>query len=167
MGNKINYRVGTKIIEAGRVYRIFKINKKKFNGKTEKCIHYRPFFKNSPQRQITCSMPETSFLSSNIRKPASKKTISELLTYLSKKAGGLTPLDAVKAKADLVSKNDFKVNIKILRKCWAEKKRKENGLTRRKQEVFNIVLEGLTEEIALAYRISLQTAENKIMEKLH
>lgn len=121
MESSKTYKVGDKLVERGKVYRIFKVEKKKTNGEIERVIHYCPYYKNSMNKTLICSIPESSLINSSIREPVSKKEIKELILNLSKKTRKASDLNTDQAKATL-NLNDIHKTANILRRYWREKK---------------------------------------------
>ena len=73
IGNE-NIRVGSKLIEGGRVYKIFKIE--------EEIIYYKPYFSKKADTSMICSIPKHNLSSTLIREPLSKKDIQIFLKGL-------------------------------------------------------------------------------------
>ena len=80
------FKVRDKIVHFGRLYRIFKIKKKKAKDKEEKIILFRPYFKNPRNRAVIRSIPINNIGQTDIRRPISKKELRQLLEELSKKS---------------------------------------------------------------------------------
>jgi len=160
----MNLRVGNKLVEGGRVFRVFKIGKKKFNGKTDRVIHYRPLF-NKNINDFVCSVPETSLSEMNIRRPLSRKELKEILGSLSKKAGGLRINNDVEAKEVLKSNSAERVS-KLIKTYWKKKDNVDEVFTKNKKDILEGGIEKLAEEVALSYRISPESAKEKILQQL-
>lgn len=161
MTNNNNHRVGSKIVERGKVYRVFKINKKKYNGKVERIIHYCPYYKDPICSGIVFSIPESSLSITNIRHPVTKNEMLQHLKFLSKRSRNLAPIDAVQAKT-VLNLNDIEKTIEILKCCWTEKRKDDDTFSKPKQEILELAIERTIEEVALIFEISLEKAKNKI-----
>lgn len=166
LGMKKSLRIGSKIVEKGKVYRVFKIDKKKLNGKTERIIHYRPFFKNQISQSFECSIPESNMEEANIRRPVSKKRARELMKSLSKGVRITKPLNVTKAK-DALKLNDIEESIGILKRYWEVRSRDEDGFTKSKKDVLESAMNRVIEELALVNRVSPDTAEKRVKTALN
>ena len=120
MTKSIKFKVGSKFIERGKVYRIFKIERHKYNGRTERIIHYCPYFKNSINKTLVCSIPESSLVASNIRTPIPKNEVGDVFSNLSKKIRHQKDLNADQAKITL-DLNDIYKTADILKRYWRRK----------------------------------------------
>ena len=165
MGMKTKLRVGSKIIERGKVHRVFKISKRKINGESERIIHFKPFYKNDTNRTLTCSIPESSFDETTMRKPASKEEVDSIIKLLSKGVRLRRPIDTNKAK-DILKENDIWDTAQILRKFWHERRLREDGFTKTQKDVLEMALERVVQEVALVMGGSLTKAEEKITSVL-
>jgi len=165
MSGKIRIRMGGKIIEGGRVFRIYKTEKKKIEGKPERVIFYRPYFKDESVRTITCSIPESNLNETSIRNPVSTKELKEVLYMLAKKMRGGRPLDINRAKVELTL-NDLMVTAKIVRRYWREKQKSPENFTKTKDRVLEQAMRRLCEEFAVVQKTSLVSAEKSILRVL-
>jgi RNA polymerase-interacting CarD/CdnL/TRCF family regulator len=165
MGKTKRFKVGSKLIEKGVVYRVYKIEIEKTNGKVERVIHYRPYYTDYVNSTLVCSIPESS-LDENIRRPVSKKEINELLRDLSKKSRKRNSLDAVKAKK-ILNSNDIHKTAKVLKKYWREKKRNGASFTGTKRGILEIAINRIIEEIAIVKGTSLDKAKKEITSALN
>ncbi len=154
------FKIGSKLIERGIVYKVYKIEIEKTNGKVERIIHYRPYYTDYINSTIVCSIPESS-LDENIRGPISKKEMNQLLRGLSKKSRKRSTLDVIKAKKVLNS-NDIHKTARILKKYWRERKREGASFTRTKKDILETAISRIIEEIALVKGISLDKAKEKV-----
>lgn len=166
MGKTKRLKIGSKLIEKGKTYRVFKIKKKKIEDKYQRIIYYKPFFKNSLNESIVCSIPESSIINAHIRKPVSKDKIDEVLTVLSKRIRERQPLDIIKAK-DILNSDDIFKTAKILKRYWKAQKREGEALSKSKKDVLNLAIDRIVEEVALVSGISLSKAKDKIIAALN
>lgn len=165
MKNKI-FKVGDKIINFNKVYRIFKIIKQKDKDKKEEIIlSFRPYFQAKGERSLTFSIPVDSIDKTNIRKPMSKKELKQLLSELSKTPNIETPIDIIKTREQL-SLNDPNIHVQILKCLWKEKKDGITNFTKIKSDVLGLAIKLLMEEVALVSGVSLKKAEKKIKTAL-
>ncbi|KKR30148.1 MAG: hypothetical protein UT61_C0012G0018 [Candidatus Woesebacteria bacterium GW2011_GWA1_39_8] len=158
-------KVGDKFIERGKVYRIFKIEKATYEGKTERLIHYCPHYKNSLNKTLVCSIPESSLIISNIRTPIPKKEITELLGRLAKRSKKKKVYDVDEAKLTL-NLNDIYKTADVLRKYWRKKNKDIESFTKVQKDVLEMAMNRLVEEVALVKGLSLTDAEDKIITTL-
>jgi RNA polymerase-interacting CarD/CdnL/TRCF family regulator len=160
-----NFKVGSKIVEAGIVYRIFKIDKKTFNGKREKFIYYKPYFKNESNQTIVCSIPVSNIGQTSIRKPVSHQEINDLITLLKTKTTKTDDFDGTDAK-EILKENKIKKAALVAKKYWQKKHSQEEKLSFSQRRVMQDAIDSLTEEIALVNNISLEKAEKIITTNL-
>jgi RNA polymerase-interacting CarD/CdnL/TRCF family regulator len=159
------FKVGDKIINFNKVYRIFKITKQKKEGRQEQVISFRPYFQTKEKKSLTFSIPVANIDKTNIRKPVSKKELKRLLTELSKISKIKTPIDITKTRGEL-SLNNPNIHIQILKCLWKEKNDETTNFTKSKSEILGLAIKLLTEEVALVNGISLKKAEKKIKATL-
>lgn len=157
----IKFKVGNKIIERGKVYKVFKITKAKFDDKLERVIHYRYYFENSADRSIVCSIPECSIEHPDIRKPVSRKEIDAMLEFLSKRTRNQDDLDIAEAKSELYL-NDILKTAEIIKRCFKEKRSKGQEFSKTKKDLLKAATESIVEEVALVHSVSLNSAKEKI-----
>lgn len=163
--NVNSFKVGEKLIERGKVYRIFKIEEKRLNGEVRHIVHYKPFFKSSTDSSLVCSIPAESLEKTNIRRPVTKDVIEELLGFLAKRIRTNVELDALQAK-DVLKLNDIQRSSRVLRRYWKAKKRRNETLTKTQKDVIQIAINRIVEEVAVVTGISLTKAEEKILTAL-
>jgi RNA polymerase-interacting CarD/CdnL/TRCF family regulator len=159
MAKRKVFKVGNKIIEKGRVYKVYKIENEKIGDKVERIIHFRPYFKNSIDGTLVCSIPECNIDHITIRKPVSKNEVGEMLEYLSRRSRKNKIIDVIKAKP-VLNLNDMRKTAKIIKRCWWEKK--DSGLTKTKKDILEVGIERIVEEVALVTGVSIKTAREKI-----
>ena len=158
-------KIGSKIIEGGTAYEVFKIEKsKKGNGDTT-LVYYRPYFNISNNSDIVCSIPEHNISPPEMRKPSSKIEIEEVFVYLSKKSNGNIEVDIMKSK-DILRQNSLTQTAEVLKEVFREKKSKGEEFSKSKKDLLEASISKMVEEIALVYRVSLATAEKKISSAL-
>lgn len=162
---KKRLKVGSKLVEYGKVYRVFKVEKKRENGGVEKIIHFRPYFKTSIDSSLVCSIPEKSIDITNIRRPVSKDMVDEVLEFLSKRVRKKRELDTAKAKEEL-KLNDIQQSARVLRRYWKAKKRMGETLTKTQRDVIDMAISKILEEVAVVNGVSLVKAEEKIKTAL-
>ena len=164
--NSVNkLRIGSKIIERGKVYRVYKIKEKNINGNIERIIFYKPYYVNTRNDTLICSIPETNLKDTNIRIPISKEKVNEVFISLNKRIRVMNPLDTGEAK-DTLNLNDIDKSVRVLKKYWREKKRNGDKFTKTKRDVLDMAIRRIVEEIALVKRLSLKRAEEEIMGTL-
>jgi len=154
-------RVGNKLIEGGRVYKVFKITFLENEGRKERIIHYKPHYQDSNYGSLVCSIPECNLVDTDKRMPVSKREILDILKYLSKRSNRKNEVDAVDAKS-VLSLNDFHETAKVLKGFWREKIKKDVNFTKTKSDVLQRAIDNMVEEVALVFGISTDNAKQKI-----
>ena len=94
MSDKI--KIGSKIIEGGTAYEVFKIKNTKNGNGTQRVVFYKPCFDYSNSSDIVCSIPEHNINPPDMRKPVSKKEMEEVFIFLSKKTKSNAEVDIMK-----------------------------------------------------------------------
>jgi RNA polymerase-interacting CarD/CdnL/TRCF family regulator len=166
MTKRKGLKIGSKIIEQGKVYRVFGIEKKKVDGKMEIIIHYQPLYTNVTNNTIVCSIPESRLKRINVRRPVSKKEMDELLEDLSKRSKEKDSLEIVKAKLILGLNNIYKTAA-VIKRYWREKKQEGDGFSKTKNDILNMAIDRSVEEVALVNETTLSKAKDKIIVALH
>ena len=157
-----NYRVGDKIVEFGQVFNIFQIkNQRKADGKFEKVVFFRPYFKINNASNIICSIPLSNIEKTEIRKPISAKELKILFKRLKKVNNNNISLSIIRAKELLKSDSPLKM-IKLLRILYKEKKTQPDSFSKSKKDVFDSAMDKLIQEFALVSRITPDKAREKI-----
>jgi len=159
-----NLKIGSKLIEGGTVYRVFKIKNSRKNGEADRIIYYKPYFKNDINRTITCSIPESSIEETLIRKPISKEEAEEVLKKLASRTRRV-PLDVNRAKTEMVL-NDIYITVKIVKRYWREKLVNSEGFSKTKKNILEMALDKVVEELAIVNNTSLGSAEEKVLAAL-
>lgn len=157
----IKYKVGSTIIERGKVFKVFKITKAKFNNKLERVIHYRYYFEDSVNSSLVCSIPECNIEHPDIRKPVSRKEIDAILIILSKRTREQNELDINEAKSEL-NLNDIFKTAEVIKRCVKEKRRKGQDFSKTKKDLLKAATASIVEEVALVHSVSLSNAKQKI-----
>lgn len=167
MKNNKQFKVGDKIVRFGKIYRIFKISRRKnFEGNKTKTIFFRPYFKSKKQEKgLTFSIPIKNLDKTNIRKPLSKKKLKEILDKISEKSKSKININTSKAKEILKKNNPIKAT-QILKALWKEKNDKSKSLTKTQNDIYNLSMRHLSEEIRFVFDVSLATARKKIKKSL-
>ena len=166
MRDKRQFGVGDKIVEFGQVFRIFKIKRQKnAEGKRERLIFFRPYFKDKKDNSIIYSIPSKSIQKTNIRRPLTKRELRKLLKELSEKVEVKRKINIIKAKEILNSNDPHKI-VRVLRRLWADKNDQSTNFTKSKKDVFKLSIKRLVEETAYIEKLPLKTAKEKIKEAL-
>lgn len=159
---KSNYRVGDKIVEFGQVFNIFQIkNQKTTDGKFEKVVFFKPYFKINNASNIICSIPLNNIEKTEIRKPITTKELKRLFKRLKKANSNNFALSIIKAKELLKSDNPLTM-IKLLRILYKEKKTQPDSFSKSKKDVFESAMNKLVQEFALVSRSTPDKAREKI-----
>lgn len=163
---KAKFKVGDRIIEDGRVYRIFKVRRRKDeNGeKNGKIIFFKPHFKKKEENGLTASIPVSNVDDARIRKPLTKKKLKKILKLLSKKTKK-KKVNTTSVKSDL-NKNKPKLNAKLLKQLWLDKHDDSTSFSPSKKAVYRKALRSLSEETAYVKDMSLRKARRSLKKKL-
>lgn len=163
--NSEKIKIGAKIIEDGKVYRIFKIEKRQFQGETENFIFYKPYFNYNDGDTVICSIPSSSINKTSIRPPASIDDIKDLIKSLGIRTEKTDEFDSNDAK-DMLKENRLKRTALVAKKYWLKKHSEIDKLSFSQRRIMQNAIESLTEEIALVNNLSLEKAETLITSKL-
>jgi len=167
MASDIKLKVGDKIIQFGKAYRVCKIEKQKNkDGKVERIIFFKPYFKTNRDRGLICSIPENNLKQAKIRLPISQKEAKMILTKISKSIKGAIGVSDLNEIKDLLNENDQNKNVLALRRLWMEKNKPETSFTYGRRKIFEETIKIIAQEIALVLKIELEEAEEKIKEAL-
>jgi len=159
------YKTGDKIVEGGEVFRIFKIEDIKIEGKKQRLIHYKPFFPKSDSPDAVYSIPEKSIKETSIRRPLSKKELKEILDELKKKGKPAVALDINDAK-EVLKECEINNIVALIKTLWVEKKAGEDSFTKSRSNVFEAAVDTLYQEFAFVNNITLEKASDKIYAAL-
>jgi RNA polymerase-interacting CarD/CdnL/TRCF family regulator len=160
-----NIKIGSKIIEGGTAYEVFKIKNTKNGNGTQRIVFYKPCFDNSNSSDIVCSIPEHNITPPDMRKPVSKKEMEEVFVFLSKKTTSNAEVDIMKSK-DVFRLNDIFKTAEVLRDVFKEKMLKGEEFSKSKRDLMDASVGKMVEEIALVYRVSLEGAKKKLFVAL-
>ena len=155
-----NFRVGSKLIKFGQVYRVFKFDKH------QNIIHFSPYYKNKRTKTIICSIPLSSLEKARIRKPLSQKEIKKLLKFLSSDKDLKSTGSIIQAREKL-SLNDPWETANLLRFLWRDKKSLDINYTKSRQDLFKAAMRRLVEEVAFVQHLAVKEARLKIKKSLN
>lgn len=161
MDNGEKYRVGDKIVELGQVYRIFKIEE----IKTNRTLFYKPLFPSSHNDTLICSIPEDNLVDTNLRRPIDKKRARKLLRSLKDDVGDFILSDVNQAK-EMLTLNDPAKCVIVLKHLWLDKIDETVNFTKSKKDTFELAMNRLVQEIAVALDLSVTKAMEKIVKYL-
>ena len=159
-------KVGTKLIDGGVVYEVYKILSEKLQDKEERIIHYRPYYKNVTNNTLQCSVPESKLLVTALRSPVSKHDIDELFFYLSAKLKQNRELEIDDAAA-ILSMNNIREIAFVIKKYWKESIKNGIDFKKSKKDLLEKAIDMITEEVALVTDLSLDNAREKITSALN
>ncbi|MBU1089014.1 hypothetical protein KKA02_04025 [Patescibacteria group bacterium] len=151
--DKISFKMGDKLVDGGRVYKIYKIKKD--------ILFFEPFFKEDKDTLLTSSIPVSSISKTNIRKPVTGKEINEAIKFLSVKRELALPLDINTAR-NLLDSNDINQTVSILKRLWIEQKDPTRPFATSRKNIFRLALKQLAEELAFLSHTSIEKATDKI-----
>lgn len=162
---KRKYKVGSKIIEGGRVHRIFKSAKKKdLDGIKVQTIFFKPYFKIDSDNFLTSSIPLKNTELANIRKAVTRSNLLDLMLYLEKKArNSIVQIDLLKEK---LNKNNARRTAQVVKALWLDKNNIATSFSPSKKTIYKKALRIFCEEYALIRNTTVEKAEAKIEEAL-
>ncbi|HLA03650.1 hypothetical protein A3D84_03290 [Candidatus Woesebacteria bacterium RIFCSPHIGHO2_02_FULL_42_20] len=164
MSSPGNIKIGSKLVEGGKVYTVYKIEEKTIDGAPRRIICYKPHFSDYTNDTVVCSLPEDNLQEANIRRPISLTELENIIRNLSS-GPQREELDVVEAKVTLGG-NDIYESVEILKIYWREKNKNEEGFTKAKKDILNLALEKIVEEVALIQKTSLEAARTAITKAL-
>lgn len=159
------YKVGSKIVEGGRVHRIFRSAKRKNkDGEMVQTIFFKPFFKIDSDNFLTSSIPLSNVVEANIRKAVSKAELSEIMSSLEKKIKEeIIDLDILKEKIII---NEAKSTAQVIKSLWVDKNNIATSFSPSKKSIYKKAMRSFSEEYALVRNTTVEKAENKIIDIL-
>jgi len=159
------YKVGSKIVEGGRIHRIFKSSKRKNEaGKMVQTIYFRPFFKIESDNSLTSSIPLTNVEQANIRKAVPKDELSKIMDLLKQKAEQeIIDIDVLKEK---IISNDAKTTAQVIKSLWVDQNNIATSFSPTKKHIYKKAMRSFSEEYALVKSTTVEKAEGKILTTL-
>ena len=162
MAKKINFKVGDKIVDSGQVSRIFKIKKQKNDdGELERVVYFKPYYPNTKNSGVICSIPLKNIEKTEIRKPLSTDEVKRLFRKLKKRKKFEENTDINKTK-ELLKGNDPVTNVDLIRILWIEKKHNAEYFSKNKRDVYNLAIDRFAQEFALVKGLSLEKAKERV-----
>lgn len=161
---KSKLKVGSRIVEQGKVFRIFKIELRGNGEGEQRILHYKPLFNTGPDTQIVCTIPEENLQDASIRSPAKKNFVKEILDSLTNWKRTREEYETDDAK-DILKENDLEKTAGVLKAFWKEKYNSET-ITKGKRDVLETAVERMREEVAYVTNTTPEKAEKKIMSAL-
>lgn len=159
--NADSFRVGDKIVDFGKIYRIFEIRDQELQGgNKEKVICYRPYFKGKRTDTLVCSIPISNIDKTKIRRPMSKKRLKSVFEHLATKSE-MEFVDISDAKS-VIGFNRPKKLAKMIRALWEDKNNDDTNFTKRKEETYEFLISRLAEEVAYVRGWTVEDATQKI-----
>jgi RNA polymerase-interacting CarD/CdnL/TRCF family regulator len=163
--SKVRFKVGDRIVEAGKVFRIFKVRyKENGDGEEHKVMFFKPQYKKNTNGMV-CSIPVESADEARIRTPVTKAELKELLQYLEKKTRTNGKVDTSIMDSKL-NKNRAKTTAYVLKRLWVDKNNENTSFSPTKKRIYTSALRTLSEELAWLEKSSLKKAKVKIRERL-
>lgn len=157
-----NYRVGDKIVDYGKIFRIFKvIREKNSDGEIERVIYFKPYYREKGSPNVICSIPLKNIEKTELRKPISADEVKILFRKLKRRKKIEEPTDINKAK-ELQKSNDPANNVDLIRILWVEKKDKAEYFSKNKRDVFNFAVDRFAQEFALVKGLSIKKAKERV-----
>ena len=160
MAKLSEFKKGNKIVEDGKVYIIDKVEVAKKGTGVETVLHYKPYFANISNSTITCSMPKNDLIASNVRQPATKQEIDDVLRYLTK-TEAFNKIDVVEETKNF-KLNSIQDTARVLKMGLFDQKLKGKNFDLTKNGIIKEAVNMMLEEIALVYDTTLEKAFSKI-----
>jgi RNA polymerase-interacting CarD/CdnL/TRCF family regulator len=159
--NGLKLKVGDRVIDAGRVYRIFKIKKaRNTGGEKVKTIWFKPQFEKGNGSGIIRSIPLESVKDAGIRRPISKQELKEVFEILEKKIRRRkVKLSNLKSK---LNENKPEVTAWLLKRLWLDKEDEEVSFSPTKKRLYGKALRRLSEEAAYIKGTTQEKAQESI-----
>ena len=162
MSKKKTYKVGDKIVDYGQVFRIFKIKKQKNeDGELERVVYFKPYYPDSKNSGVICSIPFKNIEKTEIREPLSADEVKSLFRKLKRRKKFEESTDISKTK-ELLRSNDPGSNVDLIRILWIEKKHKAEYFSKNKRDVFNLAIDRFAQEFALVKGLSIEKARERV-----
>jgi RNA polymerase-interacting CarD/CdnL/TRCF family regulator len=159
-------KVGTIIVERGKVFKVFKVKEESYNGESQKVMYYKPYYEDPTQNGLVCSIPVDSIEEACIRVPSTKQEIEDVLVNLRRQARLRDVLHAKDAKSS-INENDITETVSVIRKFWAERKKRDSGrLPKSKRDILESAINQVAQEIAYVSKTSLDKAREKVSTAL-
>ena len=158
-------KIGTKLVEQGKVFRVIKIEEYEWNGEETRMIHYKPHYERYNGEAIICTIPECTLGECNIRAPHPKDEIKNVMDRLTKRVPKYTEIDIVEAKST-IKENDIYETVEVAKHLWNEKSKKGEEFKKQRRDVLETAISRIVEEIALVKGVSPNTAEKHIHSAL-
>lgn len=154
-------KIGDKIIDFGRVYRVFKISQITTSQGKTRLIYFRPFYRKNNNQDLVCTIPEDNLSETNIRRPLSKKAIREGLAKFSlfSAPSGLINFDQTRK---ITSMNDFFAMVDLAKDLYYSRKGENKEFTVSQKRVFNSLVGRVSEEAAFVLAQKPDQVEKKI-----
>lgn len=159
---KIKYKKGDKIIDYGRVYRIFKVDVPE-KPSEDRILHFRPYFHKRKTGEMVCSIPSKNIDKTNIRKPISEHDLKKVFAILKSKPK--EEINTNNAK-EILGENKPDKTAQVIKGLWLEKHDEDKHFTRTKKQAFKHLIARLSEEVAFVKNISPEKAEESIRRAL-
>ncbi len=157
-------KVGDKIVDNGRIFRIFKIGIREALGEKNKIVYFKPYFANGSNTSTIVSIPLKSLKSSDIRKPVDKSKIREVRNLLAiKNSNSKIDTDILKEK---ISENEIEQTALVAKYLWQEKNDEDKSFSLTKRRLLDEAIRSLSEEFAFVLGKNLDSAEKSIKRAL-
>ncbi len=156
------------LVEYGKVYKVFKIaDKKMYDGKVEKHVFFKPIYETSDNRTLSCAIPLKNLTQANIRRPLDKKSLSRILGFATdlQVLNESQILDINEAR-DVLKRNNPETSAQMLKSIWCEINDDKETVTKSRKDILELSLKSLSQEVALAFGLSIEKAEVKLQKAL-
>lgn len=162
MVKDVKFKQGDKIVDYGRVYRIFRVDVPEKSSE-DRILHFRPYFHKGRNGKMTCSIPSKNIDKTKIRKPIDINELKKVFKILKSKPE--YEVDTNNAK-EVLGENKPRKTAQIIKGLWMEKNDEDRHFTRTKKQAFKLLIARLSEEIAFVKDTTPQKAEESIRRAL-
>jgi len=161
------FKVGDKIVRFGKVFEIFKTSKEENidTGEVEEMIHFKPAYETNANQTLICCIAVSNLDLTNIRRPLTEAEVDKLLDYLKSKIEMKSRFNTRSAKETIKSNEPEKIAL-ILKKLAIVRRDPDTNFTYTKKRLFRRALKRLQEEVALVKGLSLEEAQELILNIL-
>ncbi|MFZ1721274.1 MAG: hypothetical protein WAU07_02095 [Microgenomates group bacterium] len=164
--SSISLTKGDVLISNGKAHEVVEISDKKNSlGEVSRYVYFRPLFSTTNSKTILCSIPYENILTTNKRKPVSKKKLQEIFSILNSPALQEEILN-VREASEVLKGNDLEQVAILAKQLWMHKQNPGCNFSLRKQQLFKKALRFLSQEIAVIENQDIESAKSIAVEQL-
>lgn len=161
-------KVGDELVEYGKVYKVVRIEEKmSYDGKLTSYVFFAPVYITADNKTVNCAVPLSNIAQANIRRPLDKEKITQILDFSSNlKIVNDGEVFDVTCAREVLKRNDPEASAQVLKWAWKEIKKDQEGATKSKKDMLTLSIQNLAQEVALAFDLTLEGAEEKLHKAL-